>query len=173
MIVDLGPLRAERGATLVVACNDIVASQIPDLPFDEPVTGELTLANLGGVLRVTGHVDTSVGLVCDRCTRRFRYHLHADIGENLDWAGGGDFIVGSGPTLMLNAGALVREMLVMALPMVARCDENCIGLCGRCGADLRNGPCGCESEAQDERLAPLARLREPREGRTDEPQGAN
>jgi len=167
MIVDLGPLRAERGATLVVAYDEIVASQIPDLPFDEPVTGELMLANLGSMLRVTGDVETRVSLVCDRCARRFRYHLRADVREDLDWARGDDFIAWDGSTLTLDASALVREMLVMALPMVARCDDACIGLCGRCGADLRNGPCACPTEVQDERLAPLARLRDTHEGRTD------
>jgi len=160
MIVDLRRLRAERGATLLVACDETVASQIPDLPFDEPVTGELTLANLGSVLRVTGHVGTNVELVCDRCARRFRHCLQADVREELDWAVGGDFIAGDGSTLTLDAGALIREMLVVALPVVAHCDEACVGLCDRCGADLRTGPCACQKTLEDPRLEPLARLRE-------------
>ena len=159
MIVDLRRLRAERGATLLVACDETVASQIPDLTFDEPVTGELTLANLGSVLRVTGHVGTSVELVCDRCARSFRYRLQADVREDLDWAVGGDFIRGDGSTLTLDAGALIREMLVVGLPMVARCDEACPGLCDHCGADLRNGPCACQKTLEDPRLEPLTRLR--------------
>ena len=159
MIVDLRPLRAERGVRLVVACAETVASQIPDLPFDEPVTGELALANLGSVLRVTGHVGTNVELVCDRCARRFRHRLRADIQEELDWAVGGDFIMSDGSTLTLDAGALIREMLVVALPMVARCDKACVGLCDRCGVDLRGGPCACQEPFGDPRLAPLAKLR--------------
>ena len=159
MIVDLRRLRAERGATLLVACDETVASQIPDLPFDEPVTGELTLVNLGSVLRVTGHVGTSVELVCDRCARSFRHRLQADVREELDWAVGGDFIAGDGSTLTLDAAALIREMLVVELPMVARCDEACPGLCDHCGADLRNGPCACQKTLEDPRLEPLTRLR--------------
>lgn len=158
MIVDLRRLRAERGATLLVACDETVASQIPDLPFDEPVTGELTLANLGSVLRVTGHVGTNVELACDRCARSFRRRLQADVREELDW--GGEFIAGDDSTLTLDAGALIREMLVVALPMVVHCDEACVGLCERCGADLRSGPCACKNTLEDPRLEPLARLRE-------------
>jgi len=157
MIVELRRLRAERGATLLVACDETVASQIPDLPFDEPVAGELTLVSLGSVLRVTGHVGTNVEMVCDRCARRFRHRLQADVREDLDWAG--DFIAGDGSTLILDAGALIRETLVVALPMVAHCDEACVGLCERCGADLRSGPCACQTTFEDPRLEALAKLR--------------
>lgn len=160
MIVDLRPLRAERGATLVVAYSESVASQIPEIPFDEPVAAELTLANLGSVLRVTGHVGTDVELVCDRCARPFRHRLQAEIREDVDWVVGGEFVGGDSSTPTLDVGALTREVLVVALPMVARCDEACVGLCDRCGADLRNGPCGCRATVVDPRLEPLRRLSE-------------
>lgn len=160
MIVDLRPLRAERGATLVVTCHESVPSQIPDIPFDESVVGELTLANLGSVLRVTGHVGTDVELVCDRCARRFRHRLEATVEEDIDWADTSEFIRGDGITPTLDIGALAREVLVVALPMVALCDEACAGLCDHCGADLRAGPCSCQTTVQDPRLAPLVRFRE-------------
>ena len=37
------------------------------------------------------------------------------------------------------------------------CSEDCKGLCGKCGADLNKGPCGCKKEL-DPRLAVLAKL---------------
>ncbi len=39
-----------------------------------------------------------------------------------------------------------RETLLLELPMVPRCREDCKGLCPRCGADLNAGPCGCPPE---------------------------
>jgi uncharacterized protein len=158
MIVDLRPLRAERGATLIVACNEAVASQIPEIPFDEPVAGDLTLVNLGSVLRMTGHLGTNVELTCDRCARPFRQRLTANVQEEVDWRAAEEFIASDGVTLALDVGALAREVLVLALPMVARCDEACAGLCDRCGADLKGGPCACRERTVDPRLAPLSRL---------------
>ncbi len=167
MIVDLRLLRAERGATLVVAYNEAVASQIPEIPFGEPVVGELTLVNLGLVLRVTGHLGTGVELTCDRCARPFRHRLEADVREEFEWTAAEGFIVSDGVTLTLDAGPLAREVLVLALPMVARCEEACAGLCDRCGADVREGPCACRERAADPRLAPLATLRRPHGSRQE------
>lgn len=162
MFVDLRPLCAERGATLVVACNEAVASQIPEIPFDEPVAGDLTLVNLGSVFRMTGHLDTNVELTCDRCARPFRYHLAANVQEEFDWRAAGEFVARDGLTLAFDVGALAREVLVLALPMVARCNDACAGLCDRCGADLKGGPCACRERTGDPRLAPLFRLIGPR-----------
>ena len=36
-----------------------------------------------------------------------------------------------------------RESLLLEIPMVPLCREDCRGLCPRCGADLNAGPCGC------------------------------
>jgi uncharacterized protein len=30
------------------------------------------------------------------------------------------------------------------VPIAPHCREDCQGLCPRCGADLNQGPCGCE-----------------------------
>jgi uncharacterized protein len=38
-----------------------------------------------------------------------------------------------------------RESLLLALPITPHCQESCLGLCPRCGADLNEGPCGCDS----------------------------
>jgi uncharacterized protein len=160
MVVDLRQLRAEQGATLVVTCDERVSSQIADVPFAEPVEGELTLTNLGSVLRVTGRLGTHVELTCDRCARPFRYKLDASVQEELDWEGADGFITTDGQSVGLDLHAIAREELVLALPMAARCRADCEGLCERCGADLRAGGCRCGPEAADPRLAPLAQLRD-------------
>lgn len=168
MMVDLRQLRAEPGATLVITCDEPVSSQIADVPFAEPVQGELTLTNLGLVLRVTGHLGTHVELICDRCVRPFRHTLRVAVREELDWGGADGFVHTDGQAVELDLTALAREELVLALPMSARCRPDCEGLCDRCGADRRGGACQCETETLDPRLAPLAVLRdivgrEPRE----------
>ncbi|MGH9188435.1 MAG: YceD family protein [Acidimicrobiales bacterium] len=54
---------------------------------------------------------------------------------------------------------LVREALVLELPLAPVCDESCAGLCPTCGADLNKGACGCETETGDPRWAALDALR--------------
>ena len=45
--------------------------------------------------------------------------------------------------------SLVVAAIVFELPLVPLCDEDCKGLCPTCGANLNEGPCGCEKEQSD------------------------
>jgi len=50
---------------------------------------------------------------------------------------------------------ILREQLLLALPMQVLCREECRGLCSVCGQDLNVKSCGCELKANDPRLAKL------------------
>lgn len=41
-------------------------------------------------------------------------------------------------------GELLREQVILAVPMQTICNENCNGLCIKCGQDLNEGPCPCK-----------------------------
>ena len=64
------------------------------------------------------------------------------------------------------------ESLVLSLPAVVLCREDCRGLCPCCGADLNREPCHCPVDAADPRLEALREL----EGLRDDkevPEGGN
>jgi uncharacterized protein len=50
---------------------------------------------------------------------------------------------------------ILREQLLLALPMHVVCREECKGLCSVCGQDLNVKSCGCERKVVDPRLAKL------------------
>ncbi len=54
---------------------------------------------------------------------------------------------------------LLREELLLALPMAALCSEGCKGLCPTCGKNLNEGPCACEPAPKDERFSALRNLK--------------
>lgn len=54
---------------------------------------------------------------------------------------------------------LLRERVLLALPMRTLCREECPGLCPRCGQNLNEGPCACPDRAPDARWQPLAEYR--------------
>jgi uncharacterized protein len=54
---------------------------------------------------------------------------------------------------------LVREQVLLALPMHAVCREDCKGLCGSCGQNLNEGQCGCATTQVDPRLAALKNIK--------------
>ena len=45
----------------------------------------------------------------------------------------------------LDLAPVVREELGLAVPAFPLCKEDCAGLCHGCGADLNEGPCGCDT----------------------------
>jgi uncharacterized protein len=49
----------------------------------------------------------------------------------------------------------VREQILLSLPSAPLCDEECKGLCPRCGKDLNDGECGCDRTVMDPRWAAL------------------
>jgi uncharacterized protein len=51
----------------------------------------------------------------------------------------------------------IRQNVLLALPMVTLCREDCKGLCPQCGHDLNLGPCECQPEV-DTRMSVLAKL---------------
>lgn len=50
---------------------------------------------------------------------------------------------------------LVRQNVLLELPMKPLCAPGCQGLCPRCGRNLNEGPCACAPEATDPRWRKL------------------
>jgi uncharacterized protein len=61
----------------------------------------------------------------------------------------------------LDLAPLVRDALLLSLPLAPLCGPDCPGLCPSCGADLSVGTCGCPQTAADKRWAALDVLRGP------------
>jgi uncharacterized protein len=54
---------------------------------------------------------------------------------------------------------LLRDQLLLSLPVKQVCSEECKGLCQRCGTDLNLKSCGCPVKDADNRFAVLEQLK--------------
>ena len=54
---------------------------------------------------------------------------------------------------------VVREQVLLALPMHAVCRDDCKGLCGMCGQNLNEAQCRCEPKGVDPRLEALKNIK--------------
>ena len=52
----------------------------------------------------------------------------------------------------------LREALVLSFPLRVLCDQDCPGLCPKCGKPRREGDCGCPTKEIDPRLEILRTL---------------
>lgn len=125
----------------------------------------LDVQEAGGDVVVRGELSGRVALECRRCLKPVDvplrepvaalYSEHVAAQEDEDE--GVYPLPSAGAALGLDA--LVREGLILGAPRFALCDPGCRGICPRCGADLNEGPCGCEEETGDPRWAKLRNVK--------------
>ena len=66
----------------------------------------------------------------------------------------------------LAIGDILREQVLLALPMKALCGVNCKGLCPSCGTNLNFGSCNCLKEQFNPHMDKLLELKQQLEKRS-------
>ena len=134
------------------------------------VRAELYLGRSGRGLLIGGTFVGDVVLICSRCLESFRFQaqdrfdlycalgLQAPEGEERELAVD-ELDVTYIEEGRINTDHLLRENVLLGLPVQPVCREDCRGLCSRCGANLNLGSCGCQESHLDPRLAILRKLR--------------
>ncbi|HPU36293.1 MAG TPA: DUF177 domain-containing protein [Bacillota bacterium] len=163
--VDVASLKRNIGET---SCYELQAALPPleirgeKVSFWEPVKVSLVVCNTGEGLLARGQITGELQLACDRCLELFHYAFSLPFEETYrPVPGGGEVPSGSGEKDaesvtfsgdILDITPEVLNSIILSLPMKALCKEDCPGLCPRCGSNLKDGQCGCESENIDPRL---------------------
>jgi uncharacterized protein len=113
----------------------------------------------GAEIRISGKLDTTVELACSRCLDPARFHVskpfdlffrerdeamfdedeEVELHENDTRTA---FFTGT----KLAIADILREQILLAVPMKALCKIDCKGLCPTCGTNLNSGSCGCPPE---------------------------
>jgi len=126
------------------------------------------LRTVDGVL-LTGSLSLPVELPCCRCLEPFS--IEVQVAPEEEFKPGADLSTGQPlpsateePELLideqhlLDPAELIRQLILVNLPMRPVCRPQCHGLCPLCGKPLNEGPCACEVERLDPRLAVLKQL---------------
>jgi uncharacterized protein len=134
-------------------------------PSPMKVSGEIT--NTAGYMRMTLSMSVDYQAACARCLSPvcgcFTLDLEKTVAprnllDGLDEDRLDDYaIIEDG---FLDIDEPLREELEMAFPLRFLCKEDCRGLCHRCGKNLNDGDCECDTKEVDPRLEPLRRLLE-------------
>lgn len=121
-----------------------------------------TVANAGDLFILAGKVSGVFVQPCSRCLKPVTVNVQAQVLEKFSrgkqhqpddedetFPVAGD---------ELEVAAILRDCLVLELPLKVVCAENCRGLCPRCGTDFNTGSCQCGGKEVDPRLAVLKEL---------------
>jgi uncharacterized protein len=55
---------------------------------------------------------------------------------------------------------VLREQVLLSVPLKSLCREECKGLCAHCGRNLNEGECSCSEQMEDPRWAALKEIRD-------------
>jgi uncharacterized protein len=139
------------------------------VPPGAEAEAEAMLDAVDGGIEVIADVRAPWRGECRRCLRPLEGELQTHVRElyrarsahELDDADEETYPLG-GETLDLRP--LVRDALLLELPLAPLCREDCAGLCPVCGADRNVEPCDCGAGAVDPRWAVLDVLRDRPDG---------
>ena len=131
---------------------------------------ELVSATIGEI-RTKGHLEVEMQAECDRCLEPAKFPIRTEfevfsqpLGE--PEAGGSEeveigdaesalhFYEGSG----IELGDILREEILLRLPMRKVCGPECKGICPQCGRNRNRESCGCEAKPADPRWSALQEI---------------
>jgi uncharacterized protein len=143
----------------------------PGLEFaDARITGLVHLSQHGHDILVRGSLSGRLELACGRCLEPFAAPAAIDF----------DLILVPGPATtsaaaeelsrtdldldyytgeMVDLESLLREQIILMMPLKPLCDEACKGLCPHCGANLNRETCVCKTDNVHSPFAQLAKLK--------------
>lgn len=163
-VVQVASLRKQVGSSR----HAVREGRIPGLgaigvsvPDAEVIACHLELSSYPAGIMVTGTVTTGWTGECRRCGGQVSGAVEAVVRERFvtqpSDADDDAYLLDSD---LLDLEPLVRDAVLLELPLAPLCSPECRGLCPRCGENLNLVTCGCRPEV-DPRWAPLEALRGP------------
>ncbi|UCH33515.1 MAG: DUF177 domain-containing protein [Armatimonadota bacterium] len=166
MKIDLTDIARTPGAHATHHFEEALARD-PDVDLVEPARGSFSVTNTGRLLVLRGAMTAAVRLECARCCGPAVVALDIPLSEEFSARPAAESIEEQTIDVeepdraafhenILDLTELVRQNVVINLPLQPLCREGCAGVCSRCGSDLNTGTCTCPPE---EPHGPLAELK--------------
>ncbi len=133
---------------------------------DLHVRGRAELFSALEEIRVEGHISVTIEAECARCLETGQCSFDQDFDLRYRPASmeqeSSEVELEEGQTEIgyydgdgVELAEVVREQLLLWLPMHWTCGEDCRGICPVCGTNLNQRECGCQEQTGDNRWAAL------------------
>lgn len=137
-----------------------------DLTIAGGVHYDLLLTNTGEGILLTGTASCDAATSCARCLDPTSLELSGDVegyyvleeDSGVEGYEDDEFEFAS-PDGTFDIAPAILAALVHATPFVVLCEDDCAGLCAKCGANLNDGPCACEDDDGIDPASPFAVLK--------------
>ncbi|SPQ01841.1 conserved hypothetical protein [Candidatus Sulfobium mesophilum] len=143
---------------------------IDDTSLSYPVISRLSLNKIDREIIISGSLKAEMQLKCSRCLKDFEqclevpvnvvYHPVEEVGPERHALKDDELDMGFYRGEELDLQELLKEQILLNAQMKPLCDEQCKGICPKCGQDLNTGQCNCSQKEVDPRLEVLKSLLE-------------
>jgi uncharacterized protein len=163
-------LKSPAGASREYDLDEDIVDIDPSLEVVKPLIGSVSLLRTSEGILVTGHAQTEVRVPCGRCLtptvtavefdleEQFRPSIDLITGATVPMEEGEDPVTRIDGHHILDLTEVVRQNLLLSIPISSLCHPQCRGLCPGCGANLNEEACTCQREEGDLRLSALREL---------------
>lgn len=128
------------------------------------------LSNTLGEIRIRGLVQVELEADCDRCLEPLRKPIRSEFDLFYRPApdstiphelaiDDGEAEIGFYDDGRIELAEVLREHILLSLPMQQICREDCQGICPQCGLNRNTGRCQCETKIMDDRWTALRDLK--------------
>ena len=155
-------MREPSGSTRSVEVDESVSFA---LNLDRSrVQGTVGLTRTDRGIWVRAFLDSTARCVCSRCLDDLEQPVRLTIDEEFlpveESSLAADHIEGNhiDQDQILNLTEAVRQYFAIGVPMNPVCSSECLGLCLKCGANLNETPCNCDTVDRDSRWGALLEL---------------
>ncbi len=167
-VVPVAALRRTVGASRPEVCRGTIeglGAVSVWMAEGEPVVADLTLTSYPGGIEVRGVVSAPWVGECRRCGGAIGSSVRVEVRERFTPEGGTDLDEDAYPMTgdELDLEPMVRDAVMLELPLAPLCAPDCRGLCPRCGANWNLATCDCVPPG-DPRWSALDILRDPEDG---------
>jgi uncharacterized protein len=118
-------------------------------------------------IRVWFNISCQRQSQCDRCLSDFAYPLQAEAevliqlrDEGIDDNDDPDYKVVSPSEPELDFTVDIRDAILLAIPSKILCADDCRGLCSRCGVNLNEETCRCDTDVVNPQWEVLRKFKE-------------
>ena len=148
---------------LIIDIEETLAAD--DVKLSSPVVSQLSVNKVGKEIIVGGRLKAGMALECSRCLKDFRrdldipvnvvYHPIEEVDGERHALKDDEMDMGFYQGEELDLQELLKEQILLNREMKPLCNEQCRGICPKCGTDLNTEQCNCIGKEIDPRLEVL------------------
>ncbi|MGN0322099.1 MAG: YceD family protein [Oliverpabstia sp.] len=163
MLIDLSRVLTHEGKKLnmtIEPSGDCYVCEMGSFPYVGKSSVSLTIMHTENqVIRLEGKGTITVLIPCSRCLENVEVPISIEISEEIDMKLTDQERIESLDESsyiqdkQLDTEKLLHNEILIRWPMRVLCKENCKGICSRCGANLNQGSCDCDTADLDPRMA--------------------